>query len=320
MMAWNVGHKRGRALALGTAGMCVLGLTACGGGSSSGGTASSQDALNVVAVTNVYGDIAAQVGGDAVKVTSIISSASQDPHSFEADTRTQLAVSKADLVIENGGHYDDFMDQLIEAAKSDAPVINAVEVSGLESAEETTGTQDEHAHGEFNEHVWYDLESVQKVADRIAADLGQARPDQAATFTANAKAFNTQLDAVIKLEDDAKTKYDGQGVAITEPVPLYLLEHIGLVNKTPEAFSEAVEEGNDIPIKVLDETLKIFSGGEVKAFVYNEQTTSAETEKLLAQAKTDGVPTVGVTETLPEGEDYVGWMTANVEAVTSALG
>ncbi|MDP9826135.1 metal ABC transporter solute-binding protein, Zn/Mn family [Kineosporia succinea] len=331
-MAWNSG-QRGRVLALGTATVCVLGLTACGSGSSgsSGESGASAGALNVVAVTNVYGDIAAQVGGDAVEVTSVISSATQDPHSFEADTRTQLAVSKADLVIENGGHYDDFMDQLLETAGSKATVINAVEVSGLDGDAESAGStesaddhadEEEHAHehGEFNEHVWYDLESMQKVADRIAADLGQALPDQAATFTANAKAFNAELDAVIQLEDDAKAEYEGQGVAITEPVPLYLLEHLGLENKTPEAFSEAVEEGNDIPIKVLDQTLKIFSGGEVKVFVYNEQTSSTETEKLLARAKADGVPTVGVTETLPEGQDYVGWMKANVEAVTSALG
>ncbi|MBT0773767.1 zinc ABC transporter substrate-binding protein [Kineosporia sp. J2-2] len=315
-----VALKFGSALAIGT--VTVLGLSACGGSGSGGSADSSGGTVNVVASTNVYGDIAATIGGDAVEVTSVISSASQDPHSYEADTRTQLAVSKADVVIENGGGYDDFIDQMLEASDSSPAVINAVDVSGLDSdsdAASDTGS-DEHEHGEFNEHVWYDLESVQKVATQIAADLGEALPAKAAEFTANAEAFNTELDAVIKLEDDAKDKYDGEGVAITEPVPLYLLEHMGLENKTPEAFSEAVEEGNDISVSVLNDTLKIFSSGDVKAFVYNEQTTSTETEKLLAQAKTDQVPTVGVTETLPEGQDYVGWMKANVEAVTSALG
>jgi zinc/manganese transport system substrate-binding protein len=324
VVAWNVGQRgRGRTWVLAAASVGVLGLSACGGGSGDAGGAASADALSVVAVTNVYGDIAAQVGGDAVEVTSIISSASQDPHSFEADTRTQLAVSKADLVIQNGGHYDEFMGTLLDAADGSPTVVNAVEVSGLEghSAEEEAAEEDhEHEHGEFNEHVWYDLESMQKVAVQIAADLGAARPEQAAQFTANAEAFNTELDGVIELQDAAAAEHAGEGAAITEPVPLYLLEQMGLENKTPEGFSEAIEEGNDLPVAVLNETLNIFADGAVKVLVYNEQTTSPETEKVRAQAEQDGVPTVGVTETLPEGQTYVSWMKANVEAVTSALG
>ncbi|MCE0540048.1 zinc ABC transporter substrate-binding protein [Kineosporia rhizophila] len=342
-MAWNVGRgRKGRAFVLGTASVAVLGLAACGSSEEGAGEsgAAVSGVLNVVAVTNVYGDIAAQVGGDAVEVTSIIDSASQDPHSFEADTRTQLAVSKADLVIQNGGHYDEFMDQLLQTSGESATVINAVEVSGLEEhaedeehaeeesaaaeshAEEEEHAEEEHAHehGEFNEHVWYDLESMQKVADQIAADLGRARPEKAAEFTANAKAFSTELDGVIELQEAAAAEHQGEGAAITEPVPLYLLDHMGLVNKTPEGFSEAIEEGSDLSVAVLDQTLKIFSSGDVKVLVYNEQTTSPETEKVLAQAEKDGVPTVAVTETLPEGQNYVGWMKANVEAVTSALG
>ncbi len=308
-MTWN-GGRGGRTLAVGAAAVVVLGLAACGSGSSGSGSAAAGGKLSVVAATNVWGDIAATVGGDAVEVTSVISSTSQDPHSFTSDTRTQLAVSKADLVIENGGGYDDFMDQLLKTANSSAPVINAVEVSGRQAP----------SGGELNEHVWYDFPAVQKVADTIAADLGQALPARAADFTANARAFDAQVDTLIKAEATAKAAHAGEGTAITEPVPLYLLDAMGLVNRTPAAFSEAVEESTDIPVAVLDQTLKIFSGGQVKVFVYNEQTSSPETEKVLAQAKQDGVPTVGVTETLPAGKDYLAWMKANVEAVTSALG
>jgi zinc/manganese transport system substrate-binding protein len=291
-MTWN-GGRVGRVLVAGAVSVVVLGLAACGGGSSGSGSAAAGGKLSVVASTNVWGDIAATVGGDAVEVTSVISSTSQDPHSFTSDTRTQLAVSKADLVIENGGGYDDFMDQLLKTAKSSAPVINAVEVSGQKAP----------SGGELNEHVWYDFPTVQKVADSIATDLGRARPAQAADFTANAKAFDAQVDTLIKAEATAKAGHAGEGTAITEPVPLYLLEAMGLVNQTPAAFSEAVEESTEIPVAVLDQTLKIFSGGQVKVFVYNEQTSSPETDKVLAQAKQDGVPTVGVTETLPAGKD-----------------
>jgi zinc/manganese transport system substrate-binding protein len=285
----------------------MLGLAACGSGS--GGSGSTGGRLSVVASTNVYGDIAATIGGDAVEVTSVISGTGQDPHSFTSDTRTQLALSKAGLVIENGGGYDDFMDQLLKTANSAAPVINAVDVSGRAA----TG-------GELNEHVWYDFPTVQKVADAIAAELGRALPARAGDFTANAKAFDAQLEVLIKQEATAEAAHAGEGAAITEPVPLYLLEAMGLVNRTPAAFSEAVEESTDIPVGVLEATLKIFSGGQVKVLVDNEQTSSPETERVLAQAKQDGVPTVGVTETLPAGKDYLAWMKGNVGAVASALG
>jgi zinc/manganese transport system substrate-binding protein len=95
----------------------------------------------VVASTNVYGDIAKVVGGDNVSVTAIINKTSQDPHSYEATAQDRLAVSKADLVVENGGGYDDFLHTLVEDSSIDAHnVLNAVELSGLAHPEdEPTG-------------------------------------------------------------------------------------------------------------------------------------------------------------------------------------
>ena len=76
--------------------------------------------IRIVASTNVYGDLAMTIGGDLVSVTSIITSAAQDPHSYEASAQDQLALSRADLVIENGGGYDPFIDTLLDAAGSSA--------------------------------------------------------------------------------------------------------------------------------------------------------------------------------------------------------
>src|SRR6478609_11298297 len=93
------------------AGFSLL-LTACGTGggapSASRGADDSPGTINVVASTNVYGDIARAIGGDKVSVTAIITKTSQDPHSYEATAQDRLAISKAELVIENGGGYDGF--------------------------------------------------------------------------------------------------------------------------------------------------------------------------------------------------------------------
>src|SRR3546814_8981070 len=69
------------------------------------------------------------IGGDAVEVTSIVSSASQDPHSFEPSAQDQLAVSRAELVLENGGGYDGYIDALIEASGTAAHVLTDAKYS-----------------------------------------------------------------------------------------------------------------------------------------------------------------------------------------------
>lgn len=295
------------------AAIAALALSGCGSGDDDGGSSNTSAAgapIAVVASTNVWGDVVKQVGGDAVEVTSIISDPDQDPHSYEANANTVLAVSKAKLVLENGGGYDDFVDRLVKTGKSNAKVLNAVEISGKTAA----------PGEELNEHVWYDFPSVQKVADMVASELGKAAPEKATTFTDNAKAFNQKLDGLIADEAAVKAKYSGKGVGITEPVPLYLTEAAGLENKTPEAFSEAIEEGDDVSASVLKETVELYSKHEVAVLVYNEQTSGPITEQVQKAAESAGVPVVPVTETLPEGLDYVGWMKQNVDKLSAALG
>ncbi|WP_030184372.1 metal ABC transporter solute-binding protein, Zn/Mn family [Streptomyces sp. NRRL S-813] len=304
-----------RRLALITGASLAL-LAGCGSSSDSGsdGSASaspaSSSAVPVVASTNVYGDITEQIGGGHVQVTSVISDPSQDPHSYEANTQNQLTLSKAKVVIENGGGYDDFIDKMLKSSgNSSAEVINAVKVSGKTAP----------MGGELNEHVWYDFPTVARIADSIASALGKADPANAATFTKNADTFKAKLKPLEAKEAQIKKEHGGDAVAITEPVPLYVVEASGLVDKTPKEFSEAIEEGDDVSPKVLQETLALFTGKQVKALVYNEQTSGPQTEKAEQASKAAGIPVVPVTETLPKGKDYIGWMTANVDALASAL-
>ncbi len=284
--------------------LTALALTGCSAGSSA-----DDGKIRVVASTNVYGDIASTIAGNAVEVTSLMSDPAQDPHSFEASAQSQLAVSKADILIENGGGYDDFMGTLRSGSKNTkATVLNVVDLSGKKAE-----------NGELNEHVWYDFPTIEKFAAALTGALAKADPSQKATFTKNADAFSAKLAALQNREAGLKTKYAGEGAAITEPVPLYMLDAIGLVDKTPEKFSAAIEGGTDVSPLVLQETLALFSGHQVKLLAYNEQTSGPETERVLAAAKQAGIPVVPVTETLPKGKDYIGWMNANLDAVESAL-
>jgi zinc/manganese transport system substrate-binding protein len=264
--------------------------------------------VHVVTSTNVYGDLVQTIGGDRVQVTSVIDDPSADPHSYEANVRTQLAVSEADLVIRNGGGYDDFMNTLLSADDSGATVLTAVEVSGL----------DADAEG-FNEHVWYDLPAMSELTGQVADALSEIDPDGADGYAANAAELERGIEALVAQEQAARATTEGVGVAVTEPVPGHLLDALGAQDLTPAEFSEAIEEGGDVAPAVLRQTLDLFSTGQVRALVYNEQTSGPETEQVLDAARAAGVAVVPVTETLPEGEDYLSWMGENLDAVVAAL-
>jgi zinc/manganese transport system substrate-binding protein len=288
--------------------------------------------LTIVASTNVYGDIAKVVAGDAAEVTSIITDVAQDPHEYEATSRDALAISKADIVVMNGGGYDEFMETILESQNSTAEVIDAVALSGLDPDESTHEHEDEHAdeehaddehaghdHGEFNEHVWYHLGTMSQVAHEIAHALAELDPDAEATFEDNAAAFADGITALETRASDIAAEHGGTGFALTEPVPLYLLEAAGLENRTSEEFSEAVEEGTDAPALVLEQTIALVSGDTVAFLAYNEQTVGPQTEQVLAAAESAGLPVVSFSELLPDGDDYLTWMGANLDAVETAL-
>lgn len=301
----------------------ALALAGCG---SSTAPAQADPPVPVVASTNVWGNVVTAIGGAHVAVTSVISDATADPHSYEATPRTQLAISRARVIVENGGGYDDFMDRLRRAAHSRATVIDAVDVSGKAAAAkaaEKAGGKGKAAGTSadigLNEHVWYDIPSVTRVADRVETALIEADPRHAARFRAGGTAFRAGLQGLVAQERRDRARTAGVGVAITEPLPLYLLQALGAVDRTPPAFSHAVEEGTDVSPAVLQETTALFADGAVKALVYNAQTGDAQTALLLRAAAAAGVPAVPVTETLPHGLSYLTWMRQNIAAVTKAL-
>ena len=327
---------------LGVAAM-ALALTGCGQADSGNAAAdTSEDGIQVVASTNVYGDIAQTIGGENVSVNSIVDSLAQDPHSYEATVQDKLAVSEADLLIENGGGYDPFLHLLADEVEMDHDyLISAVSESGFEgfeeehedegehagedehageSAEEHAGeSAEEHAHGSANEHVWYDLNTMRAVAAAIGEKLTALDPDNAGVYSANVDEFDAGITALTERLSELGDVSAGQTVAITEPVPVYLLEAAGLENVTPNGYSEAIEEGSDVSIAVLNEMMNLIEDDSLAFLAYNEQTESPQTQTVRDAADEAGVEIVNFTETVPEGEDFLSWMTSNVDGIESVL-
>ncbi|MFJ4254295.1 metal ABC transporter substrate-binding protein [Microbacterium sp. NPDC090003] len=322
----------------------VAALTLAGCSTPAAGEGADDGTITVVASTNVYGDIASTIGGDRVDVESIITSASQDPHSYEATARDRLTVQKADLVIENGGGYDAFIDTLLQDA-NDPHVVTAVEYShdypGNEGhddhADEDAATEapaeeehdHEHAEGEegheghdhiegFNEHVWFDPHTMIHVVEAISDELSELDPDGADEFAANAAELTAELEGFEADLASVKADASGVDVFITEPLPGYLAAAAGFTDVTPEGFAESVEEGTDVAPAVLLQALDVIESGEVTALLTNAQTGGSETQRVEDAAKAAGIPVIAFTELLEDGSSYSEWMSDAIQSLAAA--
>ena len=264
--------------------------------------------LGVVAAENFWGDIARQIGGDTVQVTSIISDPNTDPHQYESSARDGAAIAGASLVIQNGAGYDEFINKLLAATpKSHREVLDVATVVG--------------AGHDANPHLWYSPDYVLKAAQAIQEQLATEDPAHAAAYRSNLATFRQGEQQVVDVIDEIKSKYDEQAIAYTERVPGYLVEAAGLRLGTPASFSKAIEDDSDpspADVAAFDAALK---DHKVKALLYNAQVTSPTTQRLKDLARSNGVPIVGVTETMPPGaQNFQTWQADQARALLEALG
>ena len=281
--------------------VCVATVMLAGCGSS------AHRGLSVVASTNVYGDIARQIGGAHVHVTSILTSPDADPHLFEPGTGNGLAVAEADVAIQNGAGYDAFMTKLEHAAPSSKRrVLSVADVLGV--------------HGnDANPHVWYDVPHLPKIAHAIATALAQADPPHAAAYRRGAAHFVGSLAPLDRAVAGIRRAHTGTPVAYTEPVPGYLLIAAGLRNASPDGFTRAIENGSEPAPADVAAMSDLVSKRLVKVLPYHSQAISPITSRIRDAADAAGVPVVGVTETLPSGRTFQQWQLEQVRALARAL-
>jgi zinc/manganese transport system substrate-binding protein len=264
--------------------------------------------ISVVAAENEYGNVAAQIGGSHVAVSSVESNPNTDPHTYEVSPSVAQEIGSAQLVIQNGIGYDGFMTRILSASSDPArKVINVQHLLGLPDSTP-------------NPHLWYDPTTMPKVANALAADFAALQPANAADFRANAATFIASLNPWLQALADFKAKYAGTPVATTEPVADYMLTAAGADNLTPFRFQADVMNGVDPSPQEVSLQTGLFTGHRVKAFVYNQQVTDALTQSFITTARTAGIPVIGVYETMPTpGFTYQSWMLAEVEALQKAV-
>lgn len=288
----------------------VVGLAGCSSSDTSSNSSSSSSGgakINAVGAENEYADVISQIGGQYVTVSAIMSDPNTDPHTFEASPSVAKQLRDAQLVVQNGVGYDDFMSKLEQAnADSNRKVVVAQQVLGLPDSTP-------------NPHLWYDPKTMPAVAKAIADNLGQIQPSHKDYFEKNAATFTASLQPWLTDVANFKRAHPATPVAVTEPVADYMLQAAGTDIKTPWSLQAAIM--NDTDPSPQDSALQdaLLNDKQVKVFLYNQQVTDSTTEKYLGIAKAHGVPVVGVYETMPSGYNYQRWMVAETDALSKAV-
>ncbi|TPN84095.1 cation ABC transporter substrate-binding protein [Mesorhizobium sp. CU2] len=270
-----------------------------------GTAARAEDKLNVVAAENFYGDLARQIGGSHVSVTSILSNPDDDPHLFESSPSTARTIADAKVIIYNGADYDPWMDKLLSAsAKPERTTIVAADLIGKKPGD--------------NPHLWYNPATLPAVAKALADDLAKRDPANAADYEANLTKFQSSLAAIDKEIADVKKTYAGTEVTATEPVFGYMAEALGLKMLNYDFQVALMNDAEPSPSQVaaFENSLK---DGSAKILFYNSQVTDEATTRLLDIAKQNKVTVIGVTETEPAGKTIQTWFGGQLDEVQKAL-
>ena len=299
----------------------ALVLTGCAAASAGGAPGSEGPpcpvaAVDVVASIEQWGDVAAALGGACAQVTTIVTGSVGDPHDYEPTPGDAAAFSRAQLLVLNGLHYDDWAEKVVETLDAMPAEVVGGAVVGLEPA-----AGSDAAPAGTNPHLWYSPSYVRQVAAAITAALTAQAPDAATYFQARA----AQWQAAMKPYDDLVARIragaTGKTYGATEGVADYLMQAVGLTDVTPEGWRTSTANDSDPSPGDLHAFDAALAARTMSVLVYNVQTEGAIPEQVGASAQAAGVPVVDVTESMPEGAiSFVSWQTAQLEALAAALG
>lgn len=297
------------------------GLSACSDGGSTD-TPADGKTIKVVASTAIWGDLAKEAadGHKNVDVVTILSSKDDDPHEYEATARDLATLDSADLVVANGGGYDNW---LTDHVKQGAPVVTALPITeghdhgghdhGAEGHDGHDHAADEHEghdHGALNPHAWFNMDDVRNFGNHVAEQLHKldsSIPDKSEKITKQADELQKRIKAL-----------KGKNVVLTESIGQDVVLDSGLKDVTPEGFANAVAKESEPSAADIAATKELIDNGKVGILITNEQSQTPASAQLIDAAKAHKVAVVNLNETPDEGQTYFEYANSFVDQLEEA--
>lgn len=263
-------------------------------------TNNPKKSINVTTSLNFYGEVAKDVLGNHGSVTSIINSPNVDPHDFEPKSSDAKDISKTNIMVYNGLGYDSWAENLTSNNKN----IKNINVGKLMNKSSSD-----------NPHIWYNIDTMKKLAYKLAKQFGQLQPQNKKAFEQNAKNYVKKLQPVEHKIDNIKKSKINKPVAVSEPVFDYSLDKLGY-SVADKSFEEAIEKGNDPAPADIRQLQNDIKNHKLAFFVVNKQVNSKIVTNLTNLAKNNHLRIVYVTETKPENmKNYIKWMDSQYDEV-----
>ncbi len=288
-------------------------------------------------------DFAYKVGGELVEVTSIVPPATE-PHSFEPTPRILAELEKADIFIYNGLEFEPWVDGVLELlAGKDIRIINASEGLDLIKMDDDHDHEDDdhdhedddheheddhedeedhdHAHGEYDPHIWLDPMNAAKIAERIKNELSAASVDHSTVFEENYSSFKAQLD---ELDVEFTKELEGipsedRKIIVSHSAFGYLARRYGIEEISVAGTSPHAEP---TPAK-LAELSKLATEYNIKHIFFEVLANPKTAEVLSEEANLEPLVLYNMEGLTDEqqgaGEDYMSLMYKNIESLKKAL-
>jgi ABC-type Zn uptake system ZnuABC Zn-binding protein ZnuA len=230
-----MGRRRVALVAACLAALLAAGCAGPGGAGNGDGAGGGQ--LRVVATTTQVADLAANVGGDRVRVTSLLRPGI-DAHDYEPSPADIDALAHADLVLQNGVGLEEWLGDTIESSGFDGPVVDT-----------SQGVRLRQVDGEPDPHIWQNPRNAQVMAANIERGLAAADPAGAAAYQAGLAAYTKQLRALDAEVERQVGSLANRKVVTNHDAFGYYLDRYGLelVGSVIPSFDSSAElSGRDI--------------------------------------------------------------------------
>ncbi|WP_236024447.1 metal ABC transporter solute-binding protein, Zn/Mn family [Bifidobacterium pluvialisilvae] len=284
----------------------VIGLTGCGGSQSTeqGADPTTQfDPIAVVSSINQWGILAKELGGDQVKVTSILGSTNVDAHDFEPQTSDIATISKARILVANGAGYDDWATK---AVSGDTTVVTAADAVGASDGD--------------NPHLWFSKDARKAMAQELSDAFAKAKPESKQYFTDKLEAWQKSETELESTMDTFARQHPNATYAATETVAYYLMSDLKVKDVTPEKYTQASLNDSEPAPADVQALQSLIEGHKAGLVVNNPQEASDMTNLVTGTAHKSDVPVVNVSEQVPEDKQTLtGWMNALISEIGKAL-
>ncbi|GJE16890.1 metal ABC transporter substrate-binding protein [Methylobacterium marchantiae] len=285
-----------------------------------GKSVDAAEPLQAVATFSILGDLVKQVGGDRVEVSALVGP-DADAHGYNPAPGDARRLSAAGIVVVNGLGLEGWLDRLIKASGTKAPIVVAARgVKTIEGDDDHAGGHAGHSHHD-DPHAWQSIANVRIYVANIRDGLTKADSDHAAVYAANTEAYLAKLDG---LESDIRAAIaaippEHRRIITTHDAFGYFTAAYGLDFIAPQGVSTDSEASPKDVARIIRQIRR----DKIPA-VFLENVADP---RLMQQISRESGATVGgkVYSDALSGPDgpaatYVAMMRSNIAAFAAALG